>query len=147
MVSEKTNARRNASRRSLTYARQMRHEPTDAERKFWFAVRAHRFSGYKFKRQYPIGPYIADFVCLERRLVIELDGGQHAQRSDYDAERTAYLQTRGFCVLRYWNDEFLRNPDCILDDVWRVLKAPSPARFARDCRALAHPPPPKTGAR
>lgn len=104
----------------------MRHEPTDAERKFWFAVRGRKFDGYKFKRQYAVGPYIADFVCLEKRLIVELDGGQHAQQADYDAERTAYLQARRFHVLRAWNDDFLRTPDAILEGIWRALKAPSP---------------------
>lgn len=132
MVSEKTKGQRNSNRRLLSHARRMRHEPTDAERKFWFAVRAHGFGGHKFKRQYPIGPYIADFVCLESHLIIELDGGQHSQQAGYDAERTAYLQTRGFRVLRYWNDEFLRHQADILEDVWRALKSPSPASSARD---------------
>ncbi len=110
----------------------MRHEPTDAERKFWFAVRARRFCGYKFKRQHPIGPYIVDFVCLDHHLIVELDGGQHADQVAYDAERAAYLNARGFRVLRYWNDEFLRTPDVILEDIWRALNTPSPASCARD---------------
>jgi very-short-patch-repair endonuclease len=126
MVSQKTEDRRAASTRLVTNARRMRHEPTDAERKFWFAVRGRKFDGYKFKRQYAVGPYIADFVCLEKRLIVELDGGQHTQQADYDAERTAYLQARGFHVLRVWNDDFLRTPGAILEGIWRALKAPSP---------------------
>jgi very-short-patch-repair endonuclease len=126
MVSQKTEARRAAGQRLISNARRMRHEPTDAERTFWFAVRGRKFGGYKFKRQYPIGPYIADFVCLDRELIVELDGGQHAQQSGYDEERTAYLQAHGFRVLRVWNDDFLRTPDAILEGVWRALKAPSP---------------------
>jgi very-short-patch-repair endonuclease len=126
MVSQKTKNRRAAGQRLISNARRMRHEPTDAERKFWFAVRGRQFGGYKFKRQYPIGPYIADFVCLDQSLIVELDGGQHALQVDYDAERTSYLQSRGFRVLRFWNDDFLRTPDAILEGVWRALKAPSP---------------------
>lgn len=126
MVSQKTQNRRAAGKRLIINARHMRREPTDAERKFWLAVRGRQFGGYKFKRQYPVGPYIADFVCLEQKLIIELDGGQHAQQADYDAERTAYLQTHGFRVLRYWNDDFLRMPDVILEDVLHALSAPSP---------------------
>lgn len=132
MVSEKTRGRRASNQRLLSNARRMRREPTDAERRFWFAVRAHRFGGCKFKRQYPIGPYIADFVCLERRLIVELDGGQHAQHVEYDAERTAYLQARGFRVLRYWNEEFLRNQMDVLEGIWRALNSSSPASSARD---------------
>ncbi|NIK88253.1 very-short-patch-repair endonuclease [Rhizomicrobium palustre] len=106
----------------------MRHDPTDAEKKFWFAVRGRKFGGHKFKRQYPIGPYIADFVCIEQKLIVELDGGQHglAEHEEYDAERTAYLKASGFVVLRYWNDEFLRMPEVVLDEVFRTLTAPSP---------------------
>ena len=107
--------------------RRRRNEPTDTERNFWLAVRAKRFGGYKFKRQYPIGPYIVDFVCLQHHLIVELDGGQHALQTEYDAARTAYLQAKGFRVSRYWNDEFLRMQDVILEDIWRTLNTPSPA--------------------
>ena len=126
MVTPKTEQKRKARQPLHTFARAMRHESTDAETKFWSAVRGRRFGGYKFKRQYPIGPYIADFVCLEHRLIVELDGGQHALRQDYDTERTAYLEAQGFRVLRYWNHEFLPDPDVILDKVLRALNAPSP---------------------
>jgi very-short-patch-repair endonuclease len=126
MVSQKTEGRRAAGQRLISNARRMRHEPTDAERKFWLAVRGRQFGGYKFKRQYPVGSYIADFVCLDRKLIVELDGGQHAQQAGYDTERTAYLQAHGFRVLRVWNDDFLRTPDAILEGIWRALTAPSP---------------------
>jgi len=133
MVSQKTEDRRAAGQRIISNARRMRHEPTDAERKFWFAVRGRQFGGYKFKRQYPVGPYIADFVCLEQKLIVELDGGQHglAEHEEYDVARTTYLKMRGFRVLRYWNDELLRMPDVILEDVLRALTAPSPDRLRR----------------
>lgn len=127
MVTAQTKTRRASGRRLIAHARQMRHEPTDAEHKLWSAVRGRAFGGYKFKRQYPIGPYIADFVCIACKVIIELDGSQHAQRSDYDAERTAYLRSRGFRVLRYWNDEFLRTPDVVLEDIWRALDASTPS--------------------
>ena len=132
MISKQADERRTSSQHLRSNARRMRHEPTDAEHKFWLAVRARRFCGYKFKRQYPVGPYIVDFVCLDHHLIVELDGGQHAEHVAYDAERTAYLGSRGFRVLRYWNDEFLRTPDVILEDIWRVLNTPSPASCARD---------------
>ena len=145
MVSPNTTNRRVAAKRLLSNARRMRHEPTDAERKFWAAVRGRRFAGYKFKRQYPIGPYIADFVCVEQRLIVELDGSQHAQQAEYDEARTAYLKQCGFRVLRYWNDDFLRMKEVILEDVWRALNAPSP-RATRGLSYAAATPPPK-GAR
>ncbi|HEX4026829.1 MAG TPA: DUF559 domain-containing protein [Rhizomicrobium sp.] len=91
-------------------ARDMRHVSTDAERKFWWLVRDRRFGGYKFKRQFLIGRYIVDFACLEARLVVELDGGQHADQSVYDNARDSYLEARGFRVLRFWNTEFLTTP-------------------------------------
>ena len=122
MVSQKTENRRAAGQRLISNARRMRHEPTDAERKFWFAVRGRKFGGYKFKRQYPIGCYIVDFVCLEHRLIVELDGGQHARQEGYDEERTAFLQARGFRVMRFWNDEFLKHPDETMEGVLLALE-------------------------
>jgi len=86
--------------------------------------------GHKFKRQVPIGPYIADFVCLERKLIIEADGGQHATRITHDEMRDAYLQKRGYCVLRFWNDEVLNNQEGVLSVIVEALRHPSPARCA-----------------
>ncbi len=112
--------------------REMRHESTDAEAKFWRAVRGRRFGGYKFKRQYPVGYYIVDFVCLEQRLIVELDGGQHALNREYDTERTGYLEGEGYRVIRYWNDVFLKDTDDVLNDVLRVLRgATTPSPDAR----------------
>jgi very-short-patch-repair endonuclease len=107
----------------------MRHVPTEAEKKFWWIVRAHRLGGYKFKRQYPIGRYIADFVCLEAKLIVELDGGQHAGQKDYDAARDAFLQAKGFTVWRLWNPDFLKNQDPVARKLLAILDsvtAPSP---------------------
>jgi very-short-patch-repair endonuclease len=107
----------------------MRHVPTEAEKKFWWIVRAHRLSGYKFKRQYPIGRYIADFVCLEAKLIIELDGGQHAGQKDYDAARDTFLRSKGFTVWRLWNADFLKNRDAVARKLLAILDsvtAPSP---------------------
>jgi len=127
MISPTTKKSRSGRDRLIARARHMRHEPTDAERKFWVAVRGRRFGGYKFKRQYPVGRYIVDFVCLERHLIVELDGGQHTQQQEYDAERTDFLNMQGFSVQRIWNDEFLKRPDGILEGVLRALISPSPA--------------------
>ncbi|MFC3713521.1 endonuclease domain-containing protein [Sphingoaurantiacus capsulatus] len=90
-------------------ARSLRHEATDAERKFWGAVRAGRLNGWKFRRQVPIGRYIVDFACPAGRLIVELDGSQHAEQRLYDAARTHFLQSQGYRVMRFWNNEFLTN--------------------------------------
>jgi len=108
----------------------------DAERKFWWRVRDRRFGGYKCKRQFLIGPYIVDFVCLDQRLVVELDGGQHALQSAYDGMRDAVLRSRGFRILRFWNSDVLTNMDGVLEGVMRELEQvpltlPSPPRGER----------------
>lgn len=103
MVKREAEQERKSAKPLRTFARAMRHEPTDAERKFWSAVRGRHFAGHKFKRQFPVGPFIADFVCLERHLIIELDGGQHTLQLAYDADRTAYLEAKGFRVFRMTN--------------------------------------------
>ena len=91
----------------ITRARELRKDQTEAESSLWFELRAHRLGGYHFRRQHPIGPYIVDFVCLESRLVVELDGGQHAESVEYDEARTAFLSSRGFSVIRFWNNQVL----------------------------------------
>jgi very-short-patch-repair endonuclease len=122
MISDASKSTRAAKAPLRANARRMRHEPTDAERKFWSRARGRAFAGYKFKRQYPIGCYIVDFVCLEHRLIVELDGGQHARQEGYDEERTAFLQARGFRVMRFWNDEFLKHPDETMEGVLLALE-------------------------
>jgi len=92
-------------------ARRMRREDTDAEARLWTALRAHRLGVWKWRRQVPKGPFIVDFLCDEAGLVVEVDGGQHADRAAYDARRTAYLATAGLRVLRFWNSEVLSNRD------------------------------------
>lgn len=97
----------------------MRREPTAAELRFWYEVRDRRLGGLKFRRQHLIGVFIADFVCLERRLVIEIDGGQHADDVVRDAARDCVIAAEGFRVLRFWNHEVLTN----MDGVARVILA------------------------
>ena len=107
----------------------MRHVPTDAEKKFWWMVRDRRLGGYKFKRQYPFGNYIADFICLEVKLIVELDGGQHAEQRDYDANRAVFFAAQGFRVIRFWNPEFLKNQDAVARQLLAQLdggETPSP---------------------
>jgi very-short-patch-repair endonuclease len=130
VVTKRTSKEREQRKPLHIHARSMRHIPTEAEKKFWWMVRAHRLGGYKFKRQYPIGRYIADFVCLEAKLIIELDGGQHAEQKAYDAARDAFFQSKGFTVWRLWNFEFSENQDPVARKLLAMLDgavaAPSP---------------------
>lgn len=102
-------------------SRAMRQEPTDAERKLWHLLRDRRFSGFKFRRQVQIGSYIVDFVCPAKRLIVEADGGQHAENV-YDARRDAWLNTQGFRIRRFWNADILLRPDEVRDTLWRDLE-------------------------
>jgi very-short-patch-repair endonuclease len=94
---------------------------TDAERFAWDRLRYRQMGGHKFRRQVELGPYIADFVCLERRLVVELDGGQHAERAEQDRQRTRWLEGQGFRVLRFWNHEVLRDWEAVERCIWQGL--------------------------
>ena len=84
-------------------ARYLRHDATQAERRLWNALRDRRLGGWKWKRQVPRGPYIVDFLCFDAALVVELDGGQHADQQSYDDRRTAFLEAQGLRVMRFWN--------------------------------------------
>ncbi|MFZ5718931.1 MAG: endonuclease domain-containing protein [Pseudomonadota bacterium] len=95
--------------RTLARARQLRRDDTDAEARLWSALRAARLGGWKWKRQVPFGPYFLDFLCVDAGLVVEVDGGQHADQVAYDARRTAYLEHSGLRVLRFWNTEVFTN--------------------------------------
>ena len=97
-------------------AKSMRSEMTDAERVLWMQLRAHRLDGLRFRRQTPIGRYIVDFVCHERRLVIELDGGQHAD-SQRDVARDRWLESKGYRVLRFWNSDMFQNREGVLETI------------------------------
>lgn len=109
----------------LCNAKTLRANQTDAEQRLWRHLRAHRFMGLKFKRQKPLGRYIVDFVCAERRLVIEIDGGQHAEQVEYDRQRDAWLRNQGYTVLRFWNNEVLQRVEDVLEQV-RLTVALSP---------------------
>lgn len=115
---------------SLTpLAKNLRKESTDVERLLWSRLRAGRFEGLKFRRQHPIGKYIVDFVCLERTLIIELDGGQHDLPGEIrkDKERTSWLEKEGYAVLRFWNNDVLTNMDGVLEVIReRLLRSLSP---------------------
>ena len=85
--------------------RELRKHLTETERASWKHLRLRQFKGYKFRRQQPIGKYIVDFACLEKRLIIEVDGGQHSEQTAYDLERDTWLESQGFSVLRFWNNQ------------------------------------------
>ena len=101
-------------------ARDLRKNSTDAERHLWYHLRANRL-GFKFKRQVPIGTYVVDFVCLEKRLIIELDGGQHMDNRLYDKKRTDSLTTLGFKVLRFWNHDVFQQTPSVLEVILTAL--------------------------
>jgi very-short-patch-repair endonuclease len=101
-------------------ARQLRQDATDAERRLWSALRDRRLSGYRFRRQYPIGLFIVDFACTRHRLIVEADGGQHAD-SDADRHRTACLEREGWRVLRFWNNDILANTNGVIEVILREL--------------------------
>jgi very-short-patch-repair endonuclease len=98
----------------------MRHEPTDAELGMWRLLRNRRLAKYKFRRQVPFQNYILDFVCFEKRVVIEIDGSQHAD-SVRDAARDAILVAEGFRIERYWNNDVLQRPSAVLEDIFVKL--------------------------
>jgi len=95
---------------------------TDAERKLWFLLRDRRLNGAKFRRQAPVGPYIADFVCLRRKVIVEADGGQHCGSSN-DLIRDQWLAKEGYVVVRYSNIDILKNPEGVLTDLLSQLEA------------------------
>jgi very-short-patch-repair endonuclease len=101
-------------------ARRLRREVTDAERRLWYHLRNRRLGGFKFKQQETIGPFIADFACVECRLIVEADGGQHGPARD--DRRTAYLNRLGWQVLRFWNNEILRQTDGVLEVILRACE-------------------------
>ena len=114
-------------------ARQLRKNPTDAERLLWRKLRFWQLDGLKFRRQQPLGRYIVVFICLEKRLVIEVDGGQHSEQVAYDVERDIWLRDQGFNVLRFWNYDVLKNIDGVVDVIVKTLRNtpflnPSPQR-------------------
>ena len=103
------------------HAARLRHERTAAEDKFWQAVRNRRVDGFKFRFQHSIGPYVADFVCIEAMLIVEVDGGQHS--AAVDRKRTAYLKAKGFEVRRFWNNDVLTNLEGVVAVVRSALAA------------------------
>ena len=112
--------------RAYRNARGLRHHQTDAERKLWMSLRARQVDGVKFRRQHPIGPYIVDFCCIEQKLIVELDGGQHALRVKADQQRTDVLSKFGYNVLRIWDHELLNDHVAVLQRIANELNHPHP---------------------
>ncbi|MEO8104186.1 MAG: endonuclease domain-containing protein, partial [Betaproteobacteria bacterium] len=106
-------------------ARKLRRNSTEVERKLWHRVRDKQIEDFRFRRQRPIGKYIVDFVCLEANLIIELDGSQHADAVTADAARTQFLESLGYRVLRFWNNEVLENIEGVLERIREVLVQPA----------------------
>jgi very-short-patch-repair endonuclease len=113
------------------FARQLRWNATDPERLLWKHLRRRQIDGFRFRRQRPFGPYVCDFVCLEAKLIVELDGSQHVERTDYDAQRDAFLRSCGYRVLRFWNGDVTANTTGVLDTIFEALRRPEmDGRFA-----------------
>ena len=107
-------------KKNVNLARKLRKEQTPQESKLWSIVRNHKFYGLEFRRQYPIGDYIVDFICREKKVIIELDGGHHneLENLEYDRQRSLYLEKRGYKVIRFWNNDIDNN----IEGVYAMLK-------------------------
>ena len=118
----------------IAFARQLRTEPTDAERELWRHLKSGQMGGVKSRRQHPVGVYVLDFACVQRHMAIELDGGQHAEDLERDEQRTAWLAQRGWRVLRFWNNEVMASMDGVLTVIAQTLREagtrPPPAERA-----------------
>ncbi|MGH6879560.1 endonuclease domain-containing protein [Hypericibacter sp.] len=103
---------------SREFAKLLRRNLTPVEWRFWHSVKSRQLAGAKFRRQVPVGPYVADFLCISARLIVELDGGQHSETVSADAARTRYLEEQGYRVLRFWNNDVMTN----LEGVLRIVE-------------------------
>lgn len=120
-------------------ARRLRRQQTETEHRLWARLRARQLCAAKFRRQHPIGPFIAEFWRLEHRVVIELDGGQHATRAEADERRSAFLERRGYRVLRFWDNEVMEDIEAVLEQIAAVLKDPHPNPLPVRAREERHP--------
>ena len=109
---------------TLKNSRRLRKEMTDAERKLWRFLRASQLEGLKFRRQHQIPPYITDFCCIEKKLIIELDGSQHTESSD--APRTRVLRAQGWQILRFWDHDVLLAAEAVVEAIWNATGKPDP---------------------
>jgi very-short-patch-repair endonuclease len=118
----------------MSYASRLRNNQTDAEKRLWHVLRNRRLAGLKFRRQFSFPPYIVDFVCLEHRIIVEVDGGQHAENVAYDSERTQFLEGQGYRVLRFWNNDVLENTEEVLNGILKELNTPHPSPLPQGAR-------------
>ncbi len=102
-------------------ARKLRRSSTDVERKLWHRIRDKQVEGFRFRRQRPVGRFIVDFICLDARLIVELNGGQHAENVAHDEKRSAFLESLGYRVLRFWNSEVIENIEGVLERLREAL--------------------------
>ena len=107
---------------SIPNAKKLRKNQTDAEKKLWSKLRNKQLEGFKFRRQVPIGSFVADFVCYEGKVIIEVDGGQHASQTNQDEKRTRWFESQGYRVIRFWNNEVLSNFEGVLEVILKNLK-------------------------
>ncbi len=117
---------RQYTQQTLQNAQTLREARTDAEGLLWHYLRDKQLDGYKFRRQQPIGPYIVDFACMPQKLLIELDGGQHAEQHPYDQKRDAFLREQGYTILRFWNNEVFEHCFGVLESIYVALRNHSP---------------------
>jgi len=103
-------------------AKFLRKNQTDAESRLWFYLRSRQLCRYKFRRQYVMESYIVDFICLSKKVIVELDGSQHAAAKKYDDKRTKFLESRGFRVLRFWNNVVMTDVEMVLENILLVLE-------------------------
>ncbi|MDP6621533.1 MAG: DUF559 domain-containing protein [Alphaproteobacteria bacterium] len=119
---------------STARARKLRQNLSEAEKRLWNDLRRRQLDDAYFRRQVPFGPYVVDFACKQRKLIIELDGGQHAQQVDQDAKRTAYLEAQGYAVLRFWNNQVFENLEGVVETIAKAVsqRQPPPPRPSPD---------------
>ena len=110
---------------TVARARKLRKQPTDAENAPWRLLRSRQIIGYKFRRQAPVGKYIVEFLCYQPRLAVELDGGQHQEQTEYDNERTRWLESRGFKVIRFWNNQVMEETGAVEEAILMALREAS----------------------
>ena len=104
-----------------TWAKELRSRMTDAEALLWMLLRDRRIAGAKFRRQHPAGRYILDYYCVEKKLAIELDGGQHGEAAEYDERRDSWLRSQGIRVLRFWNNQMLAETEAVMEGIYRAV--------------------------
>ena len=110
---------------NINHVRVLRQNTTDAEKHSWYFLRAKRLNGYKFRRQHLIQPYIVDFICLSKKIIIECDGSQHLDQQSYDKKRDEFISSKGYKIIRFWNNHILKETPIVLDMILSELEKPS----------------------